>query len=99
MRLGGSPPSQAPIANVSAQAYVHPLREVDLAFKRGGRLAAVLVKEGDQVQAGQTLLRLDDADLAASVAQAEASLARSQAQLAQTKAGPARPRSPRLPPM
>ena len=77
-----------PVSSVSAQAYVHPLRSVDLAFKPGGRLAEVLVKEGDRVEAGQVLLRLDDAGLQSAVAQAEAALARAEAQLAETKAGP-----------
>ncbi len=82
-------PAQAqPI--VSAEAYVHPLREVDLAFKRGGTLAAVLVSEGDRVQAGQPLLRLEDADLQTALAVAQGTLAQAQATLAQTAAAPRR---------
>ena len=73
---------------VSAEAYVHPLREVDLAFKRGGTLSEVLVKEGDRVQAGQPLLRLEDADLQTALAVAQATLAQAQATVAQTSAAP-----------
>jgi multidrug resistance efflux pump len=80
-------PAAKAAVEASAEAYVHPLREVSLAFKSGGRLAEVAVKEGETVQAGQVLLRLDDASLQAALAQAEAALTRAQAQLAQTQAG------------
>jgi HlyD family secretion protein len=45
----------------------------------GGRIAQVLVKEGDQVKAGQPLVKLDDAELKAGLLQAQADLARWQA--------------------
>jgi HlyD family secretion protein len=45
----------------------------------GGRIAQVLVKEGDQVKAGQWLVKLDDAELKAGLLQAQADLARWQA--------------------
>ena len=35
------------------------IRQVDLAFRVGGRIAAVLVDEGDAVTPGQPLARLD----------------------------------------
>ena len=38
------------------------IRQVDLAFRVGGRISAVLVDEGDSVAEGQALARLD-ADL------------------------------------
>ncbi|MCK9295892.1 MAG: secretion protein HlyD [Desulfobulbaceae bacterium] len=36
------------------------IRKVDLGFRVGGRLAEVLVEEGDRVQAGQIIARLDN---------------------------------------
>jgi HlyD family secretion protein len=53
--------------------------EADLGFQVGGRVAEVLVREGDAVQAGQSLALLDRAELearkSAAVAQAEAARA------------------------
>jgi HlyD family secretion protein len=45
----------------------------------GGRVAEILAKEGDQVKAGQALVKLRDADLKAALAQAQADLASLQA--------------------
>ncbi len=87
---------------VSAEGFVVPDREVDLAFQAGGQVAEVLVSEGDVVQAEQELARLDSTDQQMAVAQAKsgvaqaeagvrqakAALASAQAQLAQVKAGP-----------
>jgi len=73
---------------VSAEAFLAPLREADLAFEGGGKLVELAVKEGDAVKAGQPLARLNDADAQAAVAVAEAALAQAQANLAQVKAGP-----------
>ena len=42
-----------------AEGYLSPLRSADLAFATGGRVAEVLVKEGDAVAAGQPLARLE----------------------------------------
>ncbi len=87
---------------VSAEGFVVPAREVDLAFQAGGQVVEVSVSEGDVVQVGQMLARLDSTDQQMAVAQAEAgvaqaeagvreakaALASAQAQLAQVKAGP-----------
>jgi len=56
-----------------------PIRHADLAFRMGGRVVQVFVKEGDQVKAGQSLVKLDDAELKAGLLQAQADLARWQA--------------------
>ncbi len=47
------------------------LRQVELPFNGSERIAAVLVQEGDQVQRGQVLARLDTSRLIPEVAQAE----------------------------
>ncbi|MDJ0858322.1 MAG: efflux RND transporter periplasmic adaptor subunit [Dinoroseobacter sp.] len=59
---------------------IEPARSTDLAFEPGGSLAQILVDEGDVVQGGQVLARLDtrslEADRAAQEAAIEASTAR-----------------------
>lgn len=75
---------------VSAQGFVQPARSVDLAFRAGGRVAEVLIKEGDHVRQGQALIRLQDDELQAAVSQAQAALKLAQANLAQVQDG-ARP--------
>jgi HlyD family secretion protein len=51
------------------------LRQVDLPFNDTERIAAVLVQEGDRVQQGQVLARLDTSRLEPQVAQAQAQVA------------------------
>ncbi len=71
--------SETSRTSVTAQGYVTPIRHTDLAFRNGGRIVEVLVKEGDHVTAGQPLVKLDDAELKAGLLQAQADLARWQA--------------------
>jgi RND family efflux transporter MFP subunit len=59
----------------------------DLAPKVMSKVAAVYVKEGDRVRAGQTLVRLESADLAAQARQAEAAVLAARAELAQAQTG------------
>lgn len=75
-------------ATVSATGSVAPAREVTLTFKSGGRLARVLVAEGQAVQEGDSLARLETADLEQQLVQAQASLIISEARLVQAEAGP-----------
>jgi multidrug efflux pump subunit AcrA (membrane-fusion protein) len=56
-------------------------REVRVGSKVGGRVAAVLVEEGQEVKADQPLVRFDIADLETQKAQAEARIAQQQARL------------------
>ena len=72
---------------VSVSGSVNAAGTVRLNFKSAGRLAEVLVKVGDQVTPGQALARLDTADLAVAVAQANATLASAEAKYEQTAAG------------
>lgn len=66
---------------VIADARVVPLQRAGLSVATGGIVAEVLVEEGEDVEAGQTLVRLDAALARASVANAEANLLRAQANL------------------
>jgi len=64
--------------------------EVSITAEVGGRIEALLADEGDEVEAGAVLVRLDQALLQAQVSQAQAALETAKAKLAQVKAG-ARP--------
>jgi HlyD family secretion protein len=70
-----------------AEARVVPLQSAALSAPGGGIVAELLVAEGEQVQPGQVLLRLDPARAQAAVAQAEAQLAQAQASYEQLRAG------------
>jgi len=78
------PPTQAaPAVEASvqtiAEAKVVPVRSAALSLSSGGMVAEVLVKEGDQVAAGQVLARLDDADLKLALEKAQVDLREEQA--------------------
>ena len=76
-----------PEAVVSATGRVVPVTWAELAFATPGRVHEILISEGDRVDAGQVLARLDAAELEAGVAQAEDALTTARAQLAQLEAG------------
>jgi HlyD family secretion protein len=84
---GELPPVKA-VDHVVAEARVVPTHSAALSLPAGGVVAEVLVTEGDSVEAGQVLIKLEAARQAAAVAQAEAGLQRAQAQLDELKAGP-----------
>ena len=65
-------------------------RETDIAGKVTGRIAEVLVKEGDRIQAGALLIRMDSPEVAAKLAQATAAQQAAQA-VAQKAQNGARP--------
>jgi HlyD family secretion protein len=62
-----------------AEAKVVPARSAALSLPIGGVVAEILVREGEQVNSGQPLLRLDRTEAMAQVGQAQAQLARAQA--------------------
>ncbi len=64
---------------VTASGEVVARSSADLSFRIPGVVAEVLVKEGDQVKAGDPLVALDTRELELQVAQAEASLAQARA--------------------
>lgn len=65
-------------------------RTIDVGSRVGGRIKEILVKEGDSVKAGQTLLILEPADLPAQLLAAEGQLDQMKATLEKLKNG-ARP--------
>lgn len=72
---------------VSVTGKVKPAQNVDLAFEKGGRVAAVRVAVGAKVLAGALLVEIDHADLSAQRAEAEAARAIQQAKLAEMRKG------------
>lgn len=75
------------IQEVSVTGRVKPAEAVDLAFEKAGKVANIYVKVGDKVTAGQLLMNLDNADIAAQLTQAEAELKTQKAKLDELKAG------------
>ena len=73
----GTPEANIPIVadttNVISEGRLEPETHAQLAFLAGGQVEAVLVKEGDQVKAGDVIARLKNREqLQAEVARAEA---------------------------
>ena len=75
---------------ISATGKVLPSRWANLGFAASGVVKEVLVVEGQQVNAGAPLARLDLPEVEGAVAQAEATVALARAQLARLESG-ARP--------
>jgi len=76
---------------VVAEAVVLPVEHATLSMQASGVVAELAVEEGATVEAGQLILRLQDAHQQAAVAQAEAGLASARARLAGLEAGPRNP--------
>jgi HlyD family secretion protein len=74
-------------ASVDATGSVVPETRLELNFKSAGRVAEILVEEGDQVKGREVLARLETADLEQALIQAQASLSISEAQLALAQDG------------
>jgi HlyD family secretion protein len=82
--------SQAAVSNeIKASGYIEAT-EYLVTAEVAGRVQALLTEEGQEVQRGAVLIRLDPDLLEAQIGQAEADLASAEAQLALTQAG-ARP--------
>jgi HlyD family secretion protein len=71
---------------VTASGNIRARRTVDISSDVSARVAQLLVDEGDDVVAGQTLLRLEPDQYQAALSRAEAQLAQSEAQEAQQRA-------------
>jgi RND family efflux transporter MFP subunit len=77
-------PAAARPANASlldAAGYVVARRQATVASKIQGKLLEVLIEEGDRVEEGQILAKLDDANVLAAMNQARARLGQAQANL------------------
>lgn len=67
--------------SISASAIIVPVNDARLSFSAVGRVTSVDVKVGDNITAGQVLVKLDTAILEARVKEAEANLEAAQAQI------------------
>lgn len=72
--------------SVVANGYVVARTKAAVSAKIPGRLASLAVSEGSHVQQGDVIARLDNADYAAAVAEAEAQLASARATLIELQA-------------
>ena len=72
---------------ISASGKVVPIQSVNLSPKNSGVLAQLLVEQGDKVEQGQIIARMDDSNLQAQLSKARANLAQVRAQLAEARAG------------
>ncbi len=79
-------PSGAQADGLTASGFIEA-EEVTVAPELGGRVVELLVKEGDDVETGQVLTRLDGTLLEAQIGVAQAALDVAQAGLAQAQAG------------
>ncbi len=72
---------------ITASGKVVPVQSVNISPKNPGVLSQLYVEQGDRVQKGQILARMDSASIEAQKSQYLANLAQNQAQLAQAVAG------------
>lgn len=63
------------------------IREVDLAFRIGGRIADIMIDEGEKVRAGDVLATLDTATIESRIGEADAQVAQARSQLAKLENG------------
>lgn len=75
--------STAPVATAAldASGYVVARRQATVSSKATGRVAEVLIEEGQSVEKGQVIARLDSSGTTAALAEAAARLAQAQANL------------------
>ena len=74
------------VAVVTASGRIRPKSSADLQADITGRIIDLRVKEGDRVQKGDTLLRIDRTTYEAAVQQARAAVAEAEARAAQARA-------------
>lgn len=72
---------------ITASGKVVPVQSVNISPKNPGVLSQLYVEQGDRIQQGQILARMDSASIEAQSSQYRANLAQSQAQLAEAVAG------------
>ena len=79
--------SQALAIRIEASGTVEPIETVNLSPEKPGRLVALYVDQGDEVKAGEILVRMYATELEASLAQAKAQLAEAEAEYARVRNG------------
>jgi RND family efflux transporter MFP subunit len=71
---------------LDASGFVVARREATVSAKIAGKVSEVLIQEGEHVEAGQVIARLDDSNARAALAQAQAQSATAQASIAVAQA-------------
>ena len=84
---GSATTNEADLVMLSATGYVMAAHKIELASKVIGRVAWVGVEMGDKIARDQVLVRLEDDEYKARVAQAQGQLDNAKAQLAELVAG------------
>jgi HlyD family secretion protein len=79
--------SQPITIRITASGTVEPIQTVNLSPKAAGIIQSLLVEQGDRVEQGQIIARMDSNDLTAQLQQRQASLAEAEAQLRDTQQG------------
>ena len=72
---------------ITASGTVQPIQTVNLSPKNPGILAELAVKQGDRVQKGQIIARMENEDAQAQLLQAQARVDRAEAKFAQARTG------------
>lgn len=72
---------------IRASGTITPVRGVNISPKNAGRLTQLLVDQGDRVQEGQVIARMEDDAIQAQLAQAKAGLAEATARLLEAQNG------------
>ncbi|MEG4344666.1 efflux RND transporter periplasmic adaptor subunit [Microcoleus sp. A003_D6] len=72
---------------ITSSGTVQPVQRVNLSPKGSGRIAELFVEQGDRVEAGQIVARMESRDVEAQLAQAKAREASATAKLAKIEAG------------
>lgn len=72
---------------IEASGTVQPIQSVNISPKASGRLEELYVEQGDRVEKGQAIARMENDQLRARLEQAKSNLAEAQARLAEGTAG------------
>lgn len=72
---------------IASSGIVQPMQRVNLSPKNAGRIAELLVEQGDRVKAGQIIAGMESRDIEAQIEQAKARLNSAKARLLKAEAG------------
>jgi len=72
---------------ITASGKVQPIQSVNVSPKNAGLLAELNVEQGEKVDKGQIIARMDDSEIRMGILQFQANLEQAKAQLADTQAG------------
>jgi HlyD family secretion protein len=87
VKVPDGPAGESDLVMLNATGYVMAAHKIELASKVVGRVAWVGVEMGDKIEKGQELVRLEDDEFKARVAQQQGQLDNAKAYLAELQAG------------